>query len=66
MRVIKVGYSSFNADALEGMSQEEISDMFPNDSKDIIKGLCVQLKAPKKAKKVEKVVKPKEDKPTED
>ena len=58
MRVIQIGYSGFNADVLEGLTQDEIYDMFPNIRESIIKELCVQLKAPKKAKKV---VKPRSD-----
>ena len=65
MRVEVIGNSSFNADVLEGLTQDELFKMFPNISKDIVKELGKQMKAPKKARVAEKVEKPKKDRPTD-
>lgn len=54
MRVITVGYSTFNADALESLSLEELKERYPNMRADVFKELSGKLGI-KKAKKSKKV-----------
>lgn len=61
MKVVTVGYSTFNADALEGLSLDELKERYPDMRADTFKELAGKLGI----KKAKKVVKSK-DEPTED
>ena len=50
MKVITVGYSTFNGDQLEGKSLEQLEEMFPDMREDVFKELAGKLGAKKAAK----------------
>ena len=52
MEIIKVGYSTFNADVLKGKSLDELKEQYPNMREELFKELAGKLGITKsKAKK---------------